>query len=253
MKSSTITHSEAIRVMDELYDNGSRLLIFEGGEPFLWHDGQYRLEHLLRYAKKKFFRTGITTNGLLPLESSADIIWVSIDGLKDIHNQNRGSCFDKIITNIENSEHPKILANITISKTNHTNIPQLIPFISQYVKGITIQFYYPFPGTERLDLSIQERTIILDKLISLKERGLPILNSVETLQALKKNTWKCHSWLISSAEPNGQITNGCYLKNRSEISCDLCGFAAHTEISKAYDWNWEAIMVGRKTFNFRII
>jgi len=248
-----ISYSDALQIMDELFARGVRLLIFEGGEPFLWKDGEYSLDQLVQYARQRFFRVGITTNGLLPLKSPADIIWVSIDGLKQTHEANRGVCFDKIMHNIDSSSHPRIFANITINKLNYQEIPALIKFLDKKVRGITIQFYYPFPNSEDLALSNSERKAVLEKLIGLKKNGYPILDSISVLEALKDNQWRCHDWLIASAEPDGRINIGCYLKDRAEISCDQCGFAAHAEISKAFEWNWEAISVGKRTFNFRVV
>ncbi len=239
--------------MDSLYERGVRLLIFEGGEPFLWRDGEHTFEDLVLYARKKFFRVGITTNGTLPIESSADVVWVSVDGLKETHEKNRGTCFEKIISNIKKSNHPKILANITITSLNDGEIPDLIKFLAPLVKGVTIQFYYPFPNSENLWLPEDRRIAVLDQLIKMKQDGFPILDSGSTLEGLKKNTWRCHDWLIASAEPDGRMNIGCYLKDRAEISCEKCGFAAHTEISKAFDWNMRAILVGKKTFDFKII
>ena len=253
MEPLTIFYDDAVRIMDSLFENGVRLLILEGGEPFLWRDDHYKLDDLISYAKQKFFRVGITTNGTLPLVCSADVVWVSIDGLKDTHEKNRGPCFDKIISNIRASNHPKILANITITSLNDHEIPELIKFLTPIVKGITIQFYYPFPNSENLWLPEERRIFVLNQLIKMKRKGYPILDSISTLEGLKKNTWLCHDWLIASAEPDGRMNIGCYLKDRAEISCEKCGFAAHTEISKAYDWNWGAIMVGRKTFDFKIL
>ena len=253
MEPISIAFDDAIKIMDRLHQSGVRLLIFEGGEPFVWRDEKNQLEDLVKYAKSKFFRVGITTNGTLPIVTSADVVWVSIDGLKEHHNKNRGECFDKIIANIQNSSHSQILAHITINQLNHQEIPALIKFISGKVRGITVQFYYPFPNTDDLWLTEAERIVVLNRLIDLKRQGYPIFDSISTLNGLKKNTWKCHDWLIANAEPDGKLNIGCYLKDRAEISCEKCGFAAHTEISKAYDWNFGAILVGQKTFKFRFI
>ncbi len=248
-----ISFTKAIHVLDKLYETGVRLLIFEGGEPFIWKDGNYKIEDLVKYAKKKFFSVGITTNGTLPLKSSADIIWVSIDGLKERHELNRGKSFDKIMANIKNSYHPNLLANITITKLNWHEIPDLVKYLETKVSGITVQFYYPFPNTEDLSLEKTNRIKALDELIRLKREGYNILDSIRALQALKKNTWRCHDWLIANAEPDGKMNIGCYLKDRAEISCENCGFAAHTEISLAYDFHWGAVAVGKKTFDFRVL
>ena len=253
MEPIDISYENALKVMDTLLQKGVRLLIFEGGEPFSWRDGKYRLDALVRYAKQKFFRVGITTNGTVPINTSADVVWVSIDGLKDTHDKNRGKCFDRVISNIKATSHPQLLVNTTITRLNYHEIPELVKFVAPLVKGITIQFYYPFPNSEDLWLPEQKRILVLEQLIDLKKQGYPILDSVSTLQGLKKNTWRCHDWLIASAEPDGRLTIGCYLKNRAEISCEKCGFAAHTEISKAYDLNLGAILVGQKTFKFRVL
>lgn len=245
-----ISYVAALKVLDEFYRQGVRLLIFEGGEPFLWRDQPYQLDDLVLYAKQKFFRVGITTNGTLSLKSSADLIWVSIDGLKDAHDKNRGTCFDRVIANIKQSDHPRIFANVTISKLNYHDIAALVKFISPLVKGITIQFYYPFPNSENLRLPPAARFQVLKELAELKKAGYPILDSTVALKKLQQNTWRCHAWLIANAEPDGRMNIGCYLKDRAEIACDQCGFAAHAEISLAYDWHPGAIVVGNQTFDF---
>ena len=177
---------------------------------------------------------------------------MSIDGLREAHNLNRGPCFDRVVENVRASRHPKILANVTINSLNWREIPELMDFLSGLVKGITIQFYYPYRGTEDLGLTAEQRKWALDKLIELKGKGYPILASIPALQALKDNSWRCHDWLISSADPDGTIHIGCYLKGRDRIRCEDCGFAAHTEMSLAFDLVPQAIWVGKEVFGFRL-
>jgi MoaA/NifB/PqqE/SkfB family radical SAM enzyme len=242
------TFPEVIQNIKKLRDDGIRLIIFEGGEPFLWRDGRYRLEDVILEAKKYFFCTGITTNGTLPIETSADTVWVSLDGLAETHNANRGVTFDLIMQNIAQSQHPNLLINVTINRLNVTEVPELIRFLAGKTKGITIQFYYPFPGTDDLWVPETSRIAVLDQLIELKRKNFPLLNSFSTLEGLKKNQWRCHPWLIGSVEPTGEINYGCYLQNRAKIACAQCGFAAHTELSKAYDWHIPSILAGKKIF-----
>jgi MoaA/NifB/PqqE/SkfB family radical SAM enzyme len=252
-KPEQVTYPQALEIFEKLRRAGIRLLIFEGGEPFLWRDGRYRLEDLVRAAKQFFFSVGITTNGTLPIETTATSVWVSIDGLETTHNQNRGDNFNRVLQNLTASRHPNLMANITINRLNYPEIPELVRFLNDKVQGITIQFYYPFPDSEDLWLSRAQRIQVLEQLILLKNKGFRLLNSVTTLEALKENTWKCHPWLIGSVEPNGEINYGCYLFNRAEISCAHCGFAAHTELSQAFDWNPASIWAGRKIFKFKML
>ncbi|ADG81234.1 radical SAM protein [Thermincola potens] len=231
-----------------LYKKGIRLLIFEGGEPLLWKDGSKTIHDLVREAKRYFFCVGVTTNGTLPLDVDTDIIWVSIDGLRKTHDALRGKSFDRIIDNIKSSCHAKIFANITINRINAGELPELVRVLAPLVKGITIQFFYPYPESEDLALSWEQRSAVLDQLIKMKKEGYPLTDSVLALQALKDNNWKCEPWMIANVEPDGTFNQGCYLKNRTgdEYPCTLCGFAAHTEISLAYQLHWSAIMAGKE-------
>jgi MoaA/NifB/PqqE/SkfB family radical SAM enzyme len=230
-----------------LYDLGVRLVIIEGGEPFLWKDNSYDIRDVVAEAKKLFFSVGITTNGTLSLEANSDIIWVSIDGLKKTHDLLRGESFDRIMANIKRSTHPKIYAHTTINRMNQGEIAEMVKFLSPKVKGLTFQFHYPYSGeADDLVLTFEERKIVLDELIKLKKDGFPIANSYACLQALKDNKWRCHSWMIASVEPDGKLTQGCYIKGRGEVSCKKCGFSAHTEISLAYSGVIESIKAGKK-------
>ncbi len=235
--------------LEALYQRGVRILIIEGGEPFPWKDGEYDLGSIVSEARKLFFSVGVTTNGTFPIEVDANIVWVSIDGLKETHDSIRGETFEGIIGNIENSSHPKIYAHITINSLNWKEVPDLVRFLSSRVKGITIQFHYPYgSGEEDMSLSFDRRREVLDDLIELKKQGLPLADSYACLKALKDNRWKCRPWMIASVEPDGRLTEGCYVKDRGAISCEKCGFAAHTEISLAYNGVVEAILVGDRIF-----
>src|SRR5690554_1675404 len=49
-----LTFAQAVEMMEGMYEAGVRILILEGGEPFLWRDGSYGLEDLVREGKKLF-------------------------------------------------------------------------------------------------------------------------------------------------------------------------------------------------------
>jgi Fe-coproporphyrin III synthase len=248
--SPEMTLSAVENTFHRLHAVGVRLCVLEGGEPLLWRDGPHGLEDVVESARKHFFCTGVVTNGLTPIETQADIVWVSIDGLRESHNYNRGPTFDRVIEHIQASRHPRLLANITINRRNWAEIPALVEFLANKVRGITIQFYYPYPGTEDMFLQFPERRQVLDRLIELKRAGYPLADSMGALRALRDNRWRCFSWLISSVEPDGQITFGCYLKNRAVVNCAQCGFAAHVEISMAFNGSLGAIEAGRAIFGF---
>ncbi len=106
MEEKSLSFSQVKSLLKDIYNIGSRLVIIEGGEPFLWKDGSHDIRSIVNEARKSFFSVGITSNGTFPLDIDSDIIWVSIDGLKKTHDYIRGETFEKIISNIEASSHP---------------------------------------------------------------------------------------------------------------------------------------------------
>ena len=193
-------YAGVVCTLAELRRSGARFLILEGGEPFLWHHGSYGLEDVVAAAQERFFWVGVVTNGTFPLQSQADILWVSVDGLGETHDRNRGPTFDRVMAHVEASDHPRLYANVTINRLNRREIPALIEFLAGRIAGVTIQFYYPYAGTEDLGLTKEERRQVLDDLIHLKRLGYPVTDSVAALEALKANTWRCHPWLLVNAE-----------------------------------------------------
>ena len=246
----TLTFNQVKNILSELHRLGTRILILEGGEPLLWKDGEYTIHNVVEFAQSLFYSVGITTNGTFPLTVKAHTIWVSIDGLRETHNKIRDNSFDRAIENIQNSSHPNIYANITINRVNYQEIPELVKFLHGKIRGITIQFHYPYEEGDVLTLPLKKRGKVLDDLISLKKEGYPITDSYLCLESLKDNNWHCQDWMLANAEPDGSINLGCYVKGRGDIQCKVCGFAAHTEISLAYKLHIEAILTGKKIFQY---
>ncbi len=253
---SDLPYEALVSLLPDLYSRGIRAVIFEGGEPYLWRDKGYTLADAAGAARGLFPFVGVTTNGTLPLDFASpyaretalpDVIWVSFDGLRDTHDSLRGPSFARIVENIRSSTHPRIFANVTINSQNVEEIPGLVWFLRGLVKGITIQFFYPYGEVEDLTVSKTAREHVLNELIKEKKEGLPVANSLSTLEALKSNSYRCEPWMIADVDPDGSFHHGCYLLNRTEDSnpCARCGFAAHAEISLAYQLRLDAIAAGR--------
>ena len=88
----------------------------------------------------------------------------------------------------------------------------------------------------------------MEKIIHLKKRGYPILNSINRLKAMIENKWVCHDDILINADPNAKITAGCYVKNRGEMKCGDCGFTPIAEASGALDLILGSISAGWHIF-----
>lgn len=245
-------------VIIKLYEMGVRILILEGGEPFLWRDREKNkdIRDVVEFSRRYFFSVGITTNGTFPIRDlPSDVCWVSFDGMRETYKKIRGDIFDRVVENIKKSNHNNLYANITINRINEKELEDMVKFISPLVKGITIQFHYPYgiESDDELFIPLAERASIIDRLIGLKREGYKLVDSYGCLEDMKTNDWLCYDWMLANADPDGTITQGCYLKNRGNVDCKSCGFAAHVEISKAFDLYLPSIWVGRKIFKYRMV
>ncbi|MBI5571557.1 MAG: radical SAM protein [Desulfomonile tiedjei] len=237
-----------LRRMKEL---GVRILILEGGEPLLWRDGEKTISHVVDAARQLFSSVCVTTNGTLPWRNlELDRVWVSLDGPAVVHDTIRGhDIFDRVWRNLHEEGRGRAFVSTTVNTLNLVSIPELVVMLRGVVEGVTIQFHYPYQGLpDPLFVSPVERTPILDELIRLKRQGYPVANSVSSLNELKQERWTCEDRLLANAEPDGSITQGCYLKNRGAAECSQCGFTAHNEMSLAFKGRMEAIRTGVRIF-----
>jgi Fe-coproporphyrin III synthase len=243
------------KILEELHKKGVKIIIFEGGEPLLWKDEKSgkNISDVLQYAKNMFFYCGITTNGTVNLDivqSNADVVFVSVDGIGKTHDSIRGKSFDRLVKNlVSHKKKSKIIANICISKTNSHEIEDLVNFLNDMVYGITVQFFYPYKNVADVMLPDKEKEVVLKKLVKLKKKGYRILNSQACLMKMSPIRWRCTDFLVCSVDKTGSISFGCYLKNKVDKAiCAFCGFTVHCEISLAYRLNFSALSAAVSIF-----
>jgi Fe-coproporphyrin III synthase len=240
-----------IATLEQLRRIGVRIIIFEGGEPLLWRDGNRSFADVVHEARRLFGSVCITTNGTLPWKHlPLNRAWVSLDGPREIHDAIRGDgVFDRVWSNLTKEGRGTCFVSTTINTTNSHAIPQLITMLRGIVAGVTIQFHYPYEGLpDPLFLAPEDRAPLLEELVRLKQMGYPVANSVKSLRELQRPGWTCEDRLLANAEPEGTITEGCYLKNRGKAECSLCGFSAHNEMSLAFRGSVQAICTGVRIF-----
>jgi MoaA/NifB/PqqE/SkfB family radical SAM enzyme len=241
----------AIQTLQKLKQLGTRIIVFEGGEPFLWRDGSFTFNDLVRFAEKQFLRIAVTTNGTFPLDAPVDVVWVSVDGTKEKHDRLRSQSFDRVWSNIATATHHKILIHYTLNRENWQDLKELVKNVRNVpsIKGITVQFFYPYDqGEDTLTLSQEERRAAVDNVIRLKRKGYPILNSENRLKAMIENRWQCHDDILVNVDPDGSITVGCYAKKRGEVKCNHCGFTPVAEASGALDLSVGSLLAGWNIF-----
>lgn len=245
---SHMTYSESVRVIDDYYKKGGRCLYLEGGEPFIWKDKSYSMEDIVLYAKNKgYYTVVIYTNGLQPLESKADTIFISVDGLQHTHDYLRGKSFKQIFENIKNSKHKSLYINYTINSVNKDNIESFCEYIERYenIKGVFFYFHTPYYGHDSLNLTIESKIEILYQLIALKKQ-YKILNSVAGLKSAIRNDWKKDIGICSVYEA-GNYYKCCREKKNGSV-CNECGYLSYAEIDQTLKLKPGAIINALKYF-----
>lgn len=230
----SLTMQQVQSKLHDFYKRGFRELYIEGGEPFLWKDNGYVLNDVIKYAKKTGYNhVHVYTNGFFTLDSQADLLWVSIDGLKKNYEQIRGPHFEHVIENIKESNHPNIAIVHVINTINKEEIQNFLIFVqNEKLTRLGVMFYFhtPYYGIDDLFIAFDERKKIIDRIITYKKSGLPVFNSYAGLDDLKTGHWKRPSETYAITDIDGDYI--CCRYNSPEV-CRECGYGACTEISAA--------------------
>ena len=233
-----IPFDELKKCLQQIYQDGVRIIYLTGGEPFSWRDQTNNLESIIHYAKSLgIFRVHVCTNGTYHLDTNADIIWLSIDGLRERHNLIREDSFDTIMRNINSSAHRKIIVQTVLNRINYPDLSGLVQFIEAHPKlnGIFINFHVPYPGTDKLYIDEPLRSQLIDEIIYLKEKNAPIFNTMSALIAFKTNRWKRP--LATCLSATYQERSQCESARTDRRICEKCGYGVTIESSEINKFN----------------
>lgn len=225
-----MTWDEVCRGLESLRSKGIRLLAITGGEPMLWRDGKHRLEDVLAHARHLgFLVSSLYTNGTLPLLSSADTVFVSIDGLKQTSEHLRGNDYDRVLSNIRNSPHPNLIVNCTLNRRNADELEEFTAFVTKIpqVKALSFYFHTPYYGMDNLFLPLEEKRPLIDRILALKRR-YPICNSVAALRDVRNDSWQRPTDVCVVYARNREFR--CCRSVGNPEACDNCGYMGYPEI-----------------------
>lgn len=243
------TFSQIKEELQYCYSLGSRFVDFEGGEPFLWEDNGKKVDDLIDLAKQiGFFSCTITTNAQREFKNSrADSIWVSLDGVGEVHERVRGAgTFEKLERNIACCGHKALSVNMAINTLNCDSVADTIEYAEKnpYIKSISLNFHTPFQGTEYLALDKQKRAEIIDLILSYKKRGYHIMNSSVGLRKMKRLDFTPECWVTNFIYSDGTRSPQCAGKEQGV--CEDCGFCMAAEMNAVFNLHPSTVLAGLK-------
>src|SRR4030066_2371395 len=173
-----LSTQEGKKIIDDLAQFGSPVILFSGGEPLLRPD----LLELAQYAVDRKMRAVLSTNGtLITKEIAAKLqniglsyVGVSLDGLEKTHDRFRGKkgAFAQAIQGIRNCRQAGIKVGIRFTVNKH-NLPDVAAMFDllRSEKDERLSFYhlvYPGRGSKmrQEDRTHQETRKLLDLIMS---------------------------------------------------------------------------------------
>ncbi len=227
-----LTWEQLTNGMQKAWQQGFRELYFTGGEPMLWRDGKHTLKDAVFAAKRTgFFHVHVYTNGTRGLDTPADMVWVSMDGLPGTFELRRGDHFDTVEQAVRKGRHPKTAIIYVIDRNTAGGIEPFLEWVRETrfpVIGVMFYFHTPYYGRDELFLSAAERAAIIDRLLRCIRLGLPVINSRAGLLVLKSGKWPRRLPSVHILDSQGEYV--C-CRAPDEV-CPECGYAACTEITE---------------------
>lgn len=228
-----MTWTRLVSTMRDAWERGFRELYFTGGEPMLWQDGERTLEDAIAEAKQiGFFHVHVYTNGTLGLGTSADLVWVSMDGLPGTFETRRGNHFEQVERAIREDKHPKVAVIYVIDRNTSAGVEPFLRWVRESrlpTIGVMFYFHTPYYGRDSLFLTAGERAPVIDWLCECIGNGLPVMNSRAGLLALRSGNWARRTPVARVADLDGE-----YVCCRApDETCEDCGYAACTEITES--------------------
>jgi len=224
-----------VDAMTRAYARGCRDLYLSGGEPTLWRDGSHTMEDIVTEARRLgFFHVHVYTNGLQGLRTSADLVWVSMDGLPGTFERRRGPWFGEVERVVRAKEHPRIALIYTIDRETAAGIDPFLHWVRDSalpVIGVMFYFHTPYYGRDELFLSAAARAPVIDQLLEHVHAGLPVLNSRAGLKALRSGDWPRRLPVAYVADIDGEWVC-CRASAAPGDVCADCGYAACTELTE---------------------
>ena len=227
-----MTWDRLVEAMRDAWSRGFRDLYFSGGEPLLWRDRGHGLDDAIAAAKRiGFFHVHVYTNGTLGLNTQADLVWVSMDGLPGTFEMRRGNHFAKVEQVVRERQHPKVAVIYVIDRNTAGGVEPFLRWVRESefpIIGVMFYFHTPYYGRDELCLTAEERAPIIDRLLQCIRGGLPVLNSRAGLLALKSGDWPRRLPVARVLDVDGEYV--CC--RASDDVCADCGYAACTEITE---------------------
>lgn len=236
--------------LDSLFEQGVRILFLYGGEPFLWRDGERRLRDVIIAAKEMGFPlVNVVTNGTHGLDlPEADLILVSVDGTREHHDFIRGTGYDTVMASIAAAPADNLCLYMAVNTVNCADLEHVCSLARDlpHVRAVSFNFHTPYPGTQWLTLTREQRRTCARRIAELIDAGYPILNLAAALPDIAENTFPtpCRQCVI--VEDGQQWV--CGRCSETPGLCEACGYFFAAEFSLLFSGRPRVVADAMQTY-----
>jgi MoaA/NifB/PqqE/SkfB family radical SAM enzyme len=217
----------------QLHAQGVRILLLYGGEPMLWHDRDRTLRDVIAEARAIGFPwVCVVTNGTRGLDlPEADLVLVSLDGTREDHDAIRGHSYDRVLASIHAATTANLCLYMAVNTMNVDDVEAVAELAISLpaVRGVSYNLHTPYPGTEALTLTPEQRHDVCERIGGLIRQGYPVFNLATALPRIADYSAPrpCPQCVI--VEDGEQWTCGRCI----EIPglCEQCGFFFASELA----------------------
>lgn len=191
-KAKELTTQQIVRTIDNFAKLGTQVIALTGGEPLLRPD----TDKIIDYCKKKGIYVKVNSNGKLVKRmikkiKNADVLQLSLDGPKKIHDLQRGKgSFENVIeaVNIAKESGMKVYFNTTITKFNVKHLEYIYEKSRELKVPVSFQpvtdIFFGAKSINRIYPEKEEFRRAIKRLADEKKSNPYILNSYTSLAYL---------------------------------------------------------------------
>ncbi len=274
LKTKELTRKQIFRMIDELSEMSNKMIVFTGGECLLRED----MGEIVDYCKSKGIYVAVSSNGDLIRSKikeikNADMLQLSFDGPKEIHDKQRGKgSYDAVLEAIKIAKKggiKKIVLNVTLTRHNCRFIDYIIRFAEEHGVELSLEpvAYMPLGKRNVRDylMSKKERGGVFDYLIKKKKSTKAIGNTTSGLEYFRdyprKEIIKCGAFKVNCMiSPDGDIYPCTFLERKIKpynaaelgfreafmrskpVNCDSCLCNKTLDLSKLFSLDMRAII-----------
>lgn len=182
------TTDECLKIVDELYDMGTRMVIVHGGETLMRDDIGVIVDHI----KAKGMVCAMVANGyFLPQKvdqiRNVDSLCISLDGRAEGNDVNRGKgTHDRIVSAIRYAKEEgfRLRVNATITSYTVNDIDYICELAREigFMAEFCLLYKELSPRNNHLNLDDEQARRALEQILAYKKKGYPVFLSKSTLE-----------------------------------------------------------------------